>query len=78
MNTYTCSLTKCELFIGLPEEAYHDALKYLRAIRRHFQRGEIILNIGSTSKSGLVLDGEIECSYSELVSCSVRLWPVQT
>ena len=66
MNGKISDLLKdCRLFTGIPEEAYSDALKYLRARQKIFRKGEIILHIGSESKSGLVLDGEIECSYQD-------------
>lgn len=65
MHSYTQSLNNCGLFKGIPENAHHDALRYLHARQRTYQRGEVILNIGDRSKSGLVLDGEIECSYQD-------------
>ena len=66
MNTHTRSLAKCGLFRGIPEEAYPDALRYLHARRRDFQRGEIILHIGDKfTYAGLVLEGVIECSYQD-------------
>ena len=56
----------CGLFDGIPEEEYDDALRYLRASRRSFMRGEIIQHIGSEFRcSGLVLEGVIECSYQD-------------
>ena len=65
MNSYTQSLNNCGLFKAIPENAHHDALRYLHARQSTYQRGEIILNIGDRSKAGIVLDGEIECSYQD-------------
>ena len=66
MNSHIHSLAKCRLFTGIPDEAYPDALRYLHARRKDFQRGEIILHIGDKfSYAGLILDGVIECSYQD-------------
>jgi len=57
-------MLKNGLFCGIPEDSYDDALKYLRASRHSFMRGEIIQHIGSEFRcAGLVLEGVIECSY---------------
>ena len=66
MKAYTQSLAKCSLFIGIPENKYPDALSYLHARCKTFKRGEIIMHIGDEFRyAGLVLDGEIECSYQD-------------
>ena len=62
---FSAALRKCRLFTGIPEGAYSETLRYLNVRQRVFQRGEIILNIGDKSKAGIVLDGEIECSYQD-------------
>ena len=65
-NSLTEILKDCGLFAGLCEDEYPEALKYLCARRKAFTKGEIILHIGSESVSaGLVLAGEIECSYHD-------------
>lgn len=65
-DSLTEILKDCGLFAGLREDEYPAALKYLRAHRKAFTKGEIILYIGSESVSaGLVLAGEIECSYQD-------------
>ena len=57
-------MLNCGLFDGIPEESHDDALKYLRASRRFFMKGEIIQHIGNEFRcAGLVLEGVIECSY---------------
>ena len=57
----------CILFKGVPEDSYLETLKYLRARKRDFKRGEIILHIGSNFRhAGLVLKGTIECSYQDV------------
>ena len=57
-------MLKNGLFCGIPEDSYDDALKYLRASRHSFMKGEIIQHIGSEFRcAGLVLEGVIECSY---------------
>lgn len=57
-------MLKNGLFYGIPEDSYDDALKYLRASRHSFMRGEIIQHIGSEFRcAGFVLEGVIECSY---------------
>ena len=54
------------LFDGIPEDSYDEALRYLRASRHSFMKGEIIQHIGSVFRSaGLVLEGTIECSYQD-------------
>ena len=64
METYTASLTECGLFAGIPD--IDGALRYLHARQREFLRGEFILHIGDRfACSGVVLGGEIECSYQD-------------
>ena len=61
---YLDVLMECRLFDGISDIG--GALRYLRARQRVFRRGESILNIGDRfSHSGIVLDGEIECSYQD-------------
>ena len=64
-DTLSEALTHCRLFTGIPEHAYPEALSCLHARQKLFSRGETVLDIGSESKSGLVLYGEIECSYQD-------------
>ena len=53
-------LLNIALFDGIPEEKHDDALKYLRACRHSFMKGEIIQHIGDIFHSaGLVLEGVI-------------------
>ncbi len=59
------TLTRCKLFTGIPECAYPEALRFLRARQKLFRRGETVLHTGSEAKSGLVLSGEIECAYQD-------------
>ncbi|MBR2209245.1 MAG: Crp/Fnr family transcriptional regulator [Synergistaceae bacterium] len=59
-------LQGCSLFNDIPEKSYTEALKYLRAKKRLFKRGEIILQIGDEFiYAGLVLKGVIECSFQD-------------
>ena len=61
---YLDVLMECRLFDGISDIG--GALRYLRTRQRVFRRGESILNIGDRfSHSGIVLDGEIECSYQD-------------
>ena len=64
-ETYSEALKKCRLFAGIPECAYSETLRYLHAKQKVFKKGEIVLDIGSESRSGLVLSGKIECSYQD-------------
>lgn len=58
------ALKFCGLFKGIDD--IDGALKYLHARRKVFQRGEFILHIGDRfNHAGVVLDGEIECSYQD-------------
>ena len=58
-------MKECRLFTGIPDDGLSEALRYLHARRKDFMRGEIILHIGSECEGGLVLFGEIECSYQD-------------
>ena len=60
------TLKKCSLLKNIPEDSFREVLKYLRALKRSFKKGEIILNIGDEFRyAGLVLEGTIECSYQD-------------
>ena len=59
------SIKNCRLFTNIPESAYSKVLKYLKARRKEFKKGEFILQIGGEVRAGLVVDGAIECSYQD-------------
>ena len=66
IEKYIHVISQSGLFSGIPEESYHDALKYLHAFTRSFSKGEFIMNIGDEFRyAGLVLEGVIECSYHD-------------
>ncbi|MBQ7196042.1 MAG: Crp/Fnr family transcriptional regulator [Synergistaceae bacterium] len=60
-------LKKCSLFKNIPDEFYNKILKYLRAVKKTFRRGEFVVNIGDEFRhAGLILEGVIECSFEDL------------
>ncbi len=66
MTKYIALLKTCSLLANIPESSYIDALKYLRASKRSFRKGEFILHIGDVFRyAGIVLYGVIECSYQD-------------
>lgn len=66
MEKYFDLLGKCRLFQNIPEGSYDEALRYLRARKQEFTKGEFILHIGDKfHHAGLILEGTIECSYQD-------------
>lgn len=66
MKEYLKIFQECNLFQNIPEEAYIGALKYLRARKRNFKKGEFILHIGDEfHHAGLVMKGKVECSFQD-------------
>ena len=60
-------LNKCSLFKDISEKSYDSVLKYLRAVKKTFRRGEFIVNIGEEfCRAGIVIDGVVECSFEDL------------
>lgn len=55
------------LFRGMSEGEIRDALSFLRADERFFQKGAVILHAGSvTSRMGLVMDGSVTIESNDM------------
>lgn len=66
IKKYSSLLKKCSLLKNIPEDSYGQVLEYLRATKKFFRKGEIILQIGDEFLyAGLVLEGTVECSYQD-------------
>ena len=68
MNSIDMTLIRDSmLFRGMGEREIRDALSFLRADERSFQKGAIILHAGSvTSRMGLVMDGSVTIESNDM------------
>ena len=74
LTKYSATILKCSIFRGIAEAELPDALAFLNAFKRSYQKNEMIFMIGDPMQSaGVVLEGTVELSFFDEGDNSVNM-----